>query len=248
MGTGSRSPRSAMMRSVRTPLTVAAAQPACAAFDVARNAESHAAAVRLARSRLVVFPELSLTGYEITGPAVILDDPVLEPIVEACGHTGSVALVGAPVATDDARFIATLLVDATGVRVVYRKTWLGGAEADHFAAGDGPTVLELDGWRLGLGICKDTGAAQHTAGIAALGVDAYVAGLVHRPEELPEQEARAIVIARACRAFVVFASFAGPAGHGYAETAGSSAIWAPDGLAVSRTGREPGGLARANLV
>ncbi len=149
---------------------------------------------------------------------------------------------------DGARFIAMLHVDDTGVQVVYRKTWLGGAEADQFAAGDGPTVLELDGWRVGLGICKGTGAAQHTAGTAALSIDAYVAGLVHRPEELPEQEARAVVIARTCKAFVVFSSFAGPTGHGYSETAGSSAIWSPDGLAVSQTGREVGDLARTTLI
>jgi predicted amidohydrolase len=223
-------------------------QPLCAACNVVGNAGSHAAAVRSARSRLVVFPELSLTGYELDAPAVPLDDAVLEPIVDACGETDSVALIGAPVEADGARFIAMLRVDAAGVRVAYRKTWLGGAEPDQFTAGDGPTVLELDGWRLGLGICKDTGAAQHTAGTAALGIDAYVAGLVHRPEELPEQEARAVVIARTCRAFVVFASFAGPTGYGYSETAGSSAIWSPDGLAVARTGRDVGDLARATLI
>lgn len=108
-------------------------------------------------------------------------------------------------------------------------------------------MLEVDGWRLGLGICKDTGAAQHTAGTAALGVDAYLAGLVHLPEELPEQEARAVVIARTCRAYVAFASFAGPTGDVFTETAGTSAIWSPDGLAIARAGPAPGGVARATL-
>jgi len=78
-------------------------------------------------------------------------------------------------------------------------------------------------------------------------VDAYVAGLVHRPEELPEQEARAVVIARTCRAFVVFASFAGSTGHGYSQTAGFSAIWSLAGLAISRAGPDVGELARATL-
>jgi len=173
---------------VRAQLTVAAVQPACAASDVAANAGSHAAAVRSSRSRLVVFPELSLTGYELDAQPVPLGGGLLHPIIDACGDAGSVALVGAPVEVEGARFIAMLRVDGAGVEVAYRKTWLGGTEPDRFAPGDGPTVLELDGWRLGLGICKDTGAAQHTAGTAALGIDAYVAGLVHRPEELPEQK------------------------------------------------------------
>jgi len=63
-----------------------------------------------------------------------------------------------------------------------------------------------------LGICKDTSSPEHIAGTAALGVDAYAAGLVHRLEELSEQESRAVLIAKTCRAWVVFASFAGPTG------------------------------------
>ncbi len=53
---------------VRTALRVAEVQPACAARDVAGNAEVHAAAVRAAEARVVVFPELSLTGYECELP------------------------------------------------------------------------------------------------------------------------------------------------------------------------------------
>jgi hypothetical protein len=71
---------------------------------------------------------------------------------------------------------------------------------------------------------------------------------VHRPEELPEQEARAVVIARTCRAFVVFASFAGPTGDVFDQTAGCSAIYSPDGLAVARTDARPGQFARATLA
>jgi predicted ABC-type transport system involved in lysophospholipase L1 biosynthesis ATPase subunit len=99
-----------------------------------------------------------------------------------------------------------------------------------------------------MGICKDTGVARHTAGLAALGVDAYLAGLVHRPEELSEQESRAVQIARTCQAFVVFASFAGPTGAMYAETAGCSAIWSPEGVQVACAGSAAGGIARATLT
>lgn len=234
---------------MRFPLRVAAAQPACAAYDVATNAATHACIVRAAQARVVVFPELSLTGYELDAEAVALDDVALVPRVQACAATGAVASVGAPIKDADGRaHIATLRIDGAGGRVAYHKSWLGDSEANWFACGDGPTMVEVDGWRLGLGICKDTGAAQHTAGTAALGVDAYVAGLVHRPEELPEQEARAVVIARTCRAYVVFASFAGPTGDVFTQTAGSSAIWSPDGLAVARTGPDAGEIAVATLT
>ncbi len=233
---------------MRTSLTVAAAQPACAAHDLAANSLAHAGAVGAARARLVVFPELSLTGYELDADPVAVDDPALAPLVAACAATGTVALAGAPVVGGPGRrHIAMLRVDRAGVRVAYRKTWLGGREPDRFTPGDGPVVLDVDGWRVGVGICKDTGVFRHVAGMAALDLDAYVAGLVHGPDDLPEQEARAVVIARTCRAPVAFASFAGPTGD-HPATAGSSAIWSPDGLAVARAGPEPGGIARATLT
>ena len=234
-------------RDVRAPLAIAAAQPACAARDVPANARAHAGAVRAARARVVVFPELSLTGYELHVPAVSTADPALRPIVEACADAGAVALAGAPVELGGRRFIATLHIDGTGTRVAYRKAHLGGDEVGRFAPGDGPAVVEVDGWRLGMGICKDTGVDEHTAATAALGIDAYVAGLVHAPGELAEQDARGRRIAAACAAHVVFASFAGPAGGGYPATAGASTIWSPGGRVLARAGRAPGEIARARL-
>jgi predicted amidohydrolase len=233
---------------VRPPLTVAAVQPACAAGDASANGGVHADAVRAARARVVVFPELSLTGYELDAACVSPGDEALTPVVEACTATGSVALLGAPVRGERGRaHIATLCVSSAGVEVAYRKTWLGAAESTRFSPGDGPAVLEVDGWRLGLGICKDTGVSEHVRGTAALGIDAYVAGLVYLPEELPVQEARAVWIARQCQVHVVFASFAGPTGGGYRATAGSSAIWSPAGAVLARAGCETGGMARTSI-
>ena len=108
-----------------------------------------------------------------------------------------------------------LAVSASGAAVLYRKRWLGEEESIRFSPGDEPTVLEVDGWRIGVGICKDTGVPEHVERLAELEIDAYCAGLVHLPEELEQQEDRALSIALRCQAFVAFASFAGPTGGGY---------------------------------
>jgi predicted amidohydrolase len=226
---------------------VAVAQPVCRGDQLAANALAHAAAVRDARARLVVFPELSLTGYDLDAEPVAVTDEALRPIVEACAETGAVALAGAPVADGGRQLIAALLIDATGVEVAYGKSHLGGAEPRRFSPGGGPTAITVDGWRVGLGICKDTGADEHTQGTARLGVDVYAAGLVHAPAELEEQDARGRRIAAACGSYVAFASFAGPTLGGYEATAGQSTIFAPDGSVVARAGREPGEIARASL-
>jgi len=170
---------------------------------------------------VVVFPELSLTGYELDAEPVSPSENALRPIVEAAGETGSVSLVGAPVEEQGRWFIAALRIDGSGATRAYRKSHLGGDELDRFNAGDGPTVIKIDGWRLGMGICKDTGISEHTAGTAKLNIDVYIAGLVHLLEELEEQDARGQRIAAVCRSYIAFASFAGPTSGGYDSTAAS---------------------------
>ena len=234
---------------MRAPLTIAVAQPLCVPHDVAANAVAHAAAVRAARSRVLVFPELSLTGYELDAPAITAADPRLAPIVDACAETGSVALVGAPVPGEaGGPSIGVLAIDGSGARIAYRKMWLGGAEPDCFTPGREPRVLEVDGWRLGLAICRDTGIPQHASDTAALGIDVYVAGILEfaRDVAVPEERARRITADH--HVPVVMASFAGSTGGGYDRAAGCSGIWTADGVEIDRAGPEPGAIVRATLV
>lgn len=223
-------------------LTVAVAQPSCAARDVAANAVSHAALVRAApTARVIVFPELSLTGYELDAPVVAPDDPRLTPVIEACAETGALALAGAPVGPG--RHIGVLAIDGGGARVAYRKMFLGGAEPEHLEPGGAPAVITVDGVRLGLAVCRDTGVPEQAARTAALGIDAYLAGVLDNADELRVQDERARRIAAAHGVWVAFASFAAPTGFGYAAAGGRSRIWAPDGRVVAAAGPAPGDLA-----
>ena len=180
---------------MRSPLVVAVAQPACLAHDVAANARAHAALVRQAHARVVVFPELSLTGYELDADPVGDDDPRLAPLVDACAATGALALAGAPVAGPGGKHIGVLAVDGDGARVAYRKMYLGGDEPAWFDPGPAPGIVEVDGWRLGLAVCKDTGVPEHAAATAAAGIDAYLAGVADRSGNVAVIEERARRIA-----------------------------------------------------
>ncbi|MFI7430023.1 carbon-nitrogen hydrolase family protein [Micromonospora sp. NPDC049836] len=232
---------------MRTPLRLAVAQPRCRSYDVAGNAAVHAATVRAAGARVVVFPELSLTGYELDAEPVRPGDARLAPLVVACAETGAVALVGAPAPGPSRPYLAVLAVDGGGARVAYRKMWLGGAEPDRFAPGTRPAVLEVDGWRLGLAVCRDTGIAEHAAGTAALGADAYLAGVLETADDAAVPAERARRIATTHRVWVAVASFAGGTGGGYPRAAGGSGIWMPDGSPVGRAGTGTGELVRATL-
>jgi len=235
------------------PLTVAAAQPELRPGDLAFNAAAHAAAIREAGARLVVFPELSLTSYDLAASVMSIEDPILADIVEACAATGSVALAGAPIKEGDAEYIAMIRIDGSGAAVVYRKMYPTDNEARRFAAATEPVVMELDGWRLGLAICRDTMVFEHAPQTAGLprrsgrgGIDAYVAGALYTPKGLPKRDRRMPQLARGYRMWVVQACFAGP-GSDFSETAGNSAIWAPDGQVAARADEAPGRIIRTEL-
>jgi predicted amidohydrolase len=231
----------------RQPLALAVAQPDSVPGDIAGNAVRHAALVRRAAARVVVFPELSLTGYALDGEPIDPSDVRLAPLVEACADSGSTALAGAPVRGDAGVHIAVLAVEGGGAAVAYRKMWLGGDEQRAFVPGVAPAVLVVDRWRLGLAVCKDTAVVAHAAATVALGIDAYVASVCEHEDDHDVQPARARRVIADHGVWVAVASFAGPTGGGFAETAGRSAIWRPDGSPALVLDRDPGEVGRVLL-
>ncbi|PSL57699.1 putative amidohydrolase [Saccharothrix carnea] len=221
-------------------ITIAVAQPRCTPYDVAANVAAHAEAVRAAGARVVVFPELSLTGYHFDAPVVPFD--LVEPLMAACAETGSVAFAGAPVAGPH---IGVLEVSGAGVRVAYRKVWLGGGEPARFRPGPAPAVVEVDGVRLGLAVCKDTGVPRHAADTVALGVDVYVAGMLEHAWQADVLDERARRVAVEHDVWVAMASFAGSTGEGYDSAAGRSGVWDPSGGRIVSAGTGVDAVVRA---
>jgi predicted amidohydrolase len=187
---------------------------------------------------------MSLTGYELDAVPVVPDDERLAPIVAACAETGTLALVGAPVPGPR---IGILAVEGDGARVAYGKVYLHGSEAAHFVPGE-PAVIEVDGWRLGLAVCRDTGIPEHSAKTAALGIDGYVAGVVHADHEAEVHGERARRVAADYGVWVATAAFAGPTGGGFDRTSGRSGVWSADGELVAEASAAPDEIARAVFI
>ncbi|MEV2226932.1 carbon-nitrogen hydrolase family protein [Nocardia vinacea] len=229
-------------------IRVAVAQPTTVLGAVTNNIAAHTAAVQRAASDLVVFPEMSLTGYDMNAPTIAVDDARLVPLIGACRETSTVALAGTPVHTGAGRRgIGVLAVSGEGVEVAYVKMSLGKTEARYFEVGQVPAVIEVRGWRVGIGVCKDTRIGDHLERTAAQNVDLYVAGLVHAPGELSELGARARRIAATYKVPVAFAGFAGPTGGGFVQTCGGSGIWDSTGILLQQLGPEPGTVVSVEL-
>ena len=146
------------------PMRVALAQINATVGDIDGNAAKiadYTARARDAGAALVVFPELTLTGYppeDLLLKTHFLDatGAALEEL--AGGIHGIVALVGFPERADDVYNSAAVLADGRVV-AVYRKCYLPNYgpfdEQRYFQAGTEPALIELNGTTIGLTICED---------------------------------------------------------------------------------------------
>ena len=146
------------------PLRVALAQMNATVGDIAGNARKIAAQTAAARDEgaaLVVFPELSLTGYPpedlLLKPAFLEEaGAALEDL--ATQTRGIVALVGFPERADDVYNSAAVLADGE-VAAVYRKMYLPNYgvfdEQRYFQSGAEAGIFELNGIPIGISICED---------------------------------------------------------------------------------------------
>ncbi|WP_332658685.1 NAD(+) synthase [Brevundimonas sp.] len=111
---------------------VAAATPVVHIADPAANAEEHAALIRQAGEQgvdLIVFPELSLSGYAIDD--LLMQDALLAEVerqivelADVADEAGVVAVIGAPVRNGDALYNCAVVLGSGAVLGVVPKTYL----------------------------------------------------------------------------------------------------------------------------
>lgn len=213
--------------------------PGLAALDTAaRSAAAQGA-------RLLVTPELSLTGYALgdeTGArAEPADGPGAAAVAGIAAAHGIAVAYGYPErAGDGAVHNAAQLIAADGTRVAnYRKTHLYGPyEAKHFTPGDELTVqADLDGIRVGLLICYDVEFPEAVRAHALAGTELLlVPTALMRPYEMV---AHTLVPARAFESqlYVAYANRVGREGD--FDFAGLSCLASPDGAVPARAGTGP---------
>ncbi|WP_339560946.1 carbon-nitrogen hydrolase family protein [Pseudomonas sp. EA_65y_Pfl1_P113] len=218
-----------------TALTLAAAQSISIAGDVPANIERHLAFVHVAAEhnvQLLVFPELSLTGYEpslAAGLAITPDDPVLAPLRELARALRLTAVVGMPVrlAPDAGVLIGALVLGADGSLALYTKQHLHPGEEVAFVPGQGGAALECEDEQIALAVCADFSHASHPRLAAEAGATVYAAGVLVSEGGYATDSALLQGYAAEHGLLVLMANHGGPSG-GYV-CAGRSAIWAADG-------------------
>lgn len=227
-----------------TSLIIAAAQSTSVPGDIPRNVTHHLQFAEAAAERsvgLLVFPELSLTGYElaIARPnAIVPDDLRLAPLRHFATRAEMTIVVGAPVLNENSElFIAALAFDPDGSVSTYKKVHVPESERGVFKPGPGGSVLRVGNATVALAICADASHPQHAANAAASGAGVYAAGVMIDGEGYARKVPLLKNYAVEHRMAVLMANYSGVTGG--EVSAGRSAIWSKDGqLLAESTGTE----------
>lgn len=218
-----------------TAFALAAAQLIAIAGDLPANLQRHLAFMRVAAEhgvQVLVFPELSLTGYEpslAADLAIAPDDAELAPLREMAQTLRLTAVVGMPIrlAPEAGVSIGALVLGADGSLAVYTKQHLHPGEEAAFVPGQGGAVLDAGGERIALAVCADFSHASHALSAVEAGANVYAAGVLISEGGYATDSALLQSYAAEHGLLVVMANHGGPSG-GY-TCAGRSAIWANDG-------------------
>lgn len=168
----------------RDPLSLGLAQIGSVAGDFEANMARHLLVVEEAAAAgvgVLIFPELSLTGYEPALAAKLAfspADPRLAPLVESAKRHGLHVVAGLPLAGVERPRVGALVISSNGEVSTYAKRYLHAGEEATFEPGGGDCLLDIDEERVAIAICADTNAPEHAEHCAALGATIYLAGVL----------------------------------------------------------------------
>ncbi|MEI7768514.1 MAG: carbon-nitrogen hydrolase family protein [Chloroflexales bacterium] len=214
-------------------ITVAVAQSIAVPGDVARSVQDH---VRLAAqaakqgARLVLFPELSLTGYDrrlTPADALPPADPRLQPLQALADAREVVIIAGAPIPSPSGLHIGALCFAPHRAVTTYLKRYLHAGEEVTFTAGSGGDALRVAGQVVCVAICADITHAEHAQTAVTQGAGIYAASCFITPGGYATDAGLLVGYARKHRMAVLMANYGVPTGGWMA--AGRSAIWSRKG-------------------
>jgi predicted amidohydrolase len=219
-------------------LKICVAQAKPAKGDVQSNIDGHKRLIDLAASAgadTIVFPELSITGYEpelSNDLATDQEDDRLDVFQRVADEKQVSIGVGLPTKNGGGVCISTVIFQPRGSRRTYSKRYLHPDEEKFFVAGQ-----RFDGWissraNVALAICYELSIPEHSESAHKSGAEIYVASVAKTKEGVERAVKSLSEIASRYSMPALMSNCVGLCGG--AECAGRSSVWDSRGALVAQ--------------
>jgi len=191
----------------------------------------------------IIFPELSLTGYEPTLAKTLAthkDDRRFDDFQKMTDAHAITIGVGVPLETDRGVCIGMVIFHPHQKRQVYAKKYLHADEEPYFVSGENGTDLMDHKPNMALAICYELSVPEHAENAFQKGANVYVASVAKSASGVDQASQRLSEIAKMYSMMVFMSNCIGPCDN--FESAGKTSVWNDNGLLVGQLGDVPEGI------
>ncbi|WP_297098785.1 carbon-nitrogen hydrolase family protein [uncultured Draconibacterium sp.] len=227
-------------------MRVAVAQIEAIKGNIGANVETHLKWIKRAienNADMVVFPELSLTGYErdlAEQLATHQDDNRLDEMQRLSDQHGITIGVGLPTRTAKDVFISMVIFQPQTERITYSKQYLYPPEEPFFTAAKNPMLLHLETEVVSPAICYEASNDAHWEYASQNNATIYIASVLSSVAGIDAEIKKLSGMAKTKNLVTFMANYVGPSG-GY-ECAGRSSVWNEKGELLGQLDGKTEGL------
>lgn len=179
---------------------------------------------------LVVFPELSITGYEpklAANLASLKNEDLFESFQNIANNNNIAIAVGMPTRVDNGIHISMLIFKPNSSIEIYSKQLLHEDEFPYFIQGKQPVYLDIKGKRIAVGICYETLQESFIDKTLNSHVDIFIASVAKSERGIAMAHAYFPEVAKKFRIPVLMSNCIGKSDDFLSY--GNSAIWNANG-------------------
>lgn len=228
-------------------MILAAAQTKPKRYDIESNLLDHYHLIELAAKNsveLIVFPEMSITGYEREHAAELAfakNDSRLDHFKKLAKENNITIIAGAPIVIDSEMFIGQFIIAPDQSVSIYTKQFLHEGEDEFFISSfDYNPMIEIENKKISFAICADIDNPKHPENASKKETDIYIASIFFSPNGIPNAYRDLQSYAAKHKMNVLMSNFAGES-WGYAS-AGQSAFWNKNGELIAQMNDSDSGL------
>lgn len=227
-------------------MRVAIAQIKAIKGNVEKNIENHLKWIKQAiqnNADMLVFPELSVTGYEpdlAVNLATNQADTRLDEIQSLSDKNGITIGVGLPTKDENDTFVSMIIFQPHKERITYSKQYLYPPEEPIFKAGKNPLVLNFETEVISPAICYETSNKAHCEFAKRNKATIYIASVLSSINGIDAELKKLSDIAKNNNLVTFMANYVGESG-GY-KCAGKSSVWDTTGKLIGQLDTEAEGI------
>jgi predicted amidohydrolase len=227
-------------------MILAAAQTIPKRGDIDANLLDHYRLIELAATngvQLIMFPELSITGYEREDAARLAfteNDSRLNHLKKLATENKITVIAGAPIRIGSNLFLGEFCIAPNDVSIYTKQFLHTGEEVYYQPSFDYNPLIKIENERISCAICADIDHPKHPENASIRNSSTYIASIFFSPNGIPQAHQSLQNYASQFQMNVLMANFGGDS-YG-SPSGGRSAFWNNKGKLIAQMGDSGSGL------